>query len=56
MGWLTENEEGQKMGKIIEGILMFFRCCIFIGVGLVVLIQFRPQIQDGLRSIQALIF
>lgn len=55
MGWLTENEEGQRMGKIIEGILMFFGCCIFIGSGLIALMLPRPEIQSAISYVLALI-
>ena len=55
-GWLMRTEEGRKLAELIEGILAFTACVLFIGLGLVILIQFRPDIQAGIRFIQEAIF
>ena len=55
-GWLMRTEEGRKLAELIDGILAFTACVLFIGLGLVILIQFRPDIQAGIRFIQEAIF
>jgi len=60
MGWLTENEEGREMEErlsdIINGLMLLATCGLFLFSGLLLWILFKPQIQAGLRFVEALIF
>ena len=44
------------LARIFRATLMLILCVLFIGVGLMAFVLFRPNIQSGLRNTQAWIF
>ena len=44
------------LARIFKATLMLILCVLFIGVGLMAFVLFRPNIQAGLRNAQAWIF
>ena len=44
------------LARIFRATLMLILCVLFIGVGLMASVLFRPNIQAGLRNAQAWIF
>ena len=44
------------LARIFKATLMLILCVLFIGVGLMAFVLFRPNIQAGLRNTQAWIF
>jgi len=44
------------IAKTFKATLMLILCVLFIGVGLMAFVLFRPNIQAGLRNAQAWIF
>ena len=44
------------LARIFKATMMLIFCVLFIGVGLMAFVLFRPNIQAGLRNTQAWIF
>jgi uncharacterized membrane protein YqgA involved in biofilm formation len=55
-GWLMRTEEGRKLAEFFDSALIFLACCLGIGVGMVALITFRPEIRAALRAAEIAVF
>lgn len=59
MGWLTEDEEGTRMERIINeivnGLVMLLACMLFVYSGVLCWIAFNDGIKAALLAAQTVI-
>lgn len=51
-----ETDEGKRLSDIINSILLFSACSLFIFCGLLAWIAFQDEIKSGIRFAQGLLF
>ena len=55
-GWLMRTDDGRRLSDIINGILFFLACSLFVFCGLMSWIAFQDEIKHGLRLAQGFFF
>lgn len=55
-GWLMRTDDGRRLSDIINGILLFSACSLFVLCGLMSWIAFQDEIKHGLRLAQGFLF
>lgn len=55
-GWLMRTDDGRRLSDIINGILFFSACSLFVLCGLMSWIAFQDEIKHGLRLAQGFLF
>jgi hypothetical protein len=51
-----QSEEGRRLSDLIKDIMFFCACSLFIGIGLMSWVTFRPDIRQALQMAQGFLF